>query len=183
MTNTIPKLWKTSIVIPISKSGKSRKNHCNYRPISLLNVPLQLYEQVLKTRLVGYLKESGYFSEAQAAYRKGRSTADHLLVLQEIFYYYPYTKIGPRGAKGKQPLYFAFMDLKKAFDSVPREYLFQKLAYIGITGTLFNALKDIYSRNKARVRIGNKFSAYFEINSGVMQGSKLCPILFIFYIR
>ena len=67
------------------------------------------------------------------------------------------------------------MDLRKAFDSVPRKYLFQKLAYIGITGTLFNVLKDIYSRNKARVRIDNKFSAYFEINSGVMQGSKLGP--------
>ena len=75
------------------------------------------------------------------------------------------------------------MDLRKAFDSVPRKYLFQKLAYIGITGTLFNVLKDIYSRNKARVRFDDKFSAYFEINSGVMQGSKLGPILFIFYIN
>ena len=100
-----------------------------------------------------------------------------------MFFYYRYTKIGPKGAKGKQPLYLAFMDLRKAFDSVPRKYLFQKLAYIGITGTLFNVLKDIYSRNKARVRIDNKFSAYFEINSGVMQGSKLGPILFIFYIN
>ena len=75
------------------------------------------------------------------------------------------------------------MDLKKAFDSVPRKYLFAKLAHIGITGALFNVLMDIYTKNKARVRVGDKFSAYFEINSGVMQGSKLGPILFIFYIN
>ena len=75
------------------------------------------------------------------------------------------------------------MDLRKAFDSVPRKYLFQKLAHIGITGKLFNVLKNIYTKNKARVRIEDKFSAYFDINSGVMQGSKLDPILFIFYIN
>ena len=180
---TVPQVFKQSIIRPFLKPGKDPTKRGNYRPISLLNVPLKLYEQVIKTRLVGYLEESRYFSQAQAAYRKGRSTTDHLLVLQEIFFYYRYTKTGPRGAKGKQPLYLAFMDLRKAFDSVPRKYLFQKLAYIGITGTLFNVLKDIYSRNKARVRIDNKFSAYFEINSGVMQGSKLGPILFIFYIN
>ena len=179
----VPDTFKQSIIRPFLKPGKDPTKRGNYRPISLLNVPLKLYEQVIKTRLVRYLEESCYFSQAQAAYRKGRSTADHLLVLQELFFYYRYTKIGPKGAKGKQPLYLAFMDLRKAFDSVPRKYLFQKLAYIGITGTLFNVLKDIYSRNKARVRIDNKFSAYFEINSGVMQGSKLGPILFIFYIN
>ena len=48
---------------------------------------------------------------------------------------------------------------------------------------MFNILKDLYTKNKARVRVGQKFSAYFEINSGVMQGSKLGPILFIFYIN
>ena len=61
--------------------------------------------------------------------------------------------------------------------------MFGKLELIGIRGKLLNVLKDIYSKNRARVRICNRFSAYFEINSGVMQGSKLGPILFIFYIN
>ena len=74
------------------------------------------------------------------------------------------------------------MDLRKAFDSVPRWLLFEKLYYIGVRGKLLNVLKDLYTKNKARIRIGQKFS-YFEINSGVMQGSKLGPILFIFFIN
>ena len=104
-------------------------------------------------------------------------------MLQELFFHYRYSKTGPRGGKGKQPLYFAFMDIEKAFDSVPRKRMFGKLEITGIKGKLLNVLIDIYTKNRARVKICNSFSAYFEINSGVMQGSKLGPILFIFYIN
>ena len=179
---TVPDSFKQSIIRPFLKPGKNPCKRGNYRPISLLNVPMKLYEQIIKYRLLAYLEDSCYFSKAQAAYRKNRSTSDHLLVIQELFFYYRYTKIGPRGAIGKQPLYLAFMDIKKAFDSVPRERMFRKIELVGIRGKLLNVLRDIYTKNRARVRIGNSFSAYFEINSGVMQGSKLGPILFIFYI-
>ena len=130
---------------------------------------MKLYEQIIKYRLLTYLENSCYFSKAQAAYRKNRSTSDHLLVLQELFYYYRYTKNGPRGGKGRQPLYLAFMDIKKAFDSVPRKRMFRKIELIGIRGKLLNVLKDIYSKNRARVRIGNKFLAYFEKNNARKQ--------------
>ena len=76
----VPDTFKQSIIRPFLKPGKDPTKRGNYRSISLLNVPLKLYEQVIKSRLVGYLEESCYFSQAQAAYRKGRSTADHLLV-------------------------------------------------------------------------------------------------------
>ena len=102
---TVPEKFKQSIIRPFLKPGKNPCERGNYRPISLLNVPLKLYEQIIKKRLLGCLENSCFFSIAQAAYRKGRSTSDHLLVVQEIFYYYRYSKKGPRGAIGKQPLY------------------------------------------------------------------------------
>jgi len=43
---------------------------------------------------------------------------------------------------------------------------------------MFRVIKDIYSNNRARVLIGLNLSPAFDILSGVLQGSKLGPILF-----
>ena len=124
------------------------------------------------------MEKNNFFSDGQAAYRKGRSTADHLLVVQEVFYHYRYTKEGLGKTKGKRPLYFALMDLRKAFDTVERQRLFRKLRGTGIRGKMARVIEDLYKGNRARIRIGEYLSEEFSINSGVMQGSKLGPILF-----
>ena len=144
---------------------------------------MKIYEQVIKSRLVAILEKSNYFSNFQAAYRKRRSTCDHLLAVQEIFLHYRFNKIGPRGGIGKQLLYLCFMDLKKAFDMVPRHILFAKLKSIGVDGKILNIIKDLYDNNEAVVRVGDYISDPFTIETGVMQGSKLGPILFLIYIN
>ena len=179
---TVPAQFKESIIRPFLKPGKNPRKRENYRPVSLLNVFMKLYEQIIKERLVKVLEKISFFSDFQAGYRKYRSTVDHILVIQEMFYHYRYSKLGPKGATGKQPLYLVFLDLKKAFDSVPRFLLIQKLRHIGLPEKFVNVIDDLYTKNKARVRIEGHMSDYFEINSGVMQGSKLGPILFILFI-
>ena len=82
----VPVDFKESIIRPFFKPGKNPCKRENYRPISLLNVSMKLYEQVIKHRLVQFLEASSFFSKAQAAYRVGCSTVDNLLVLQEIFF-------------------------------------------------------------------------------------------------
>ena len=144
---------------------------------------MKVYEQIIKDRLVTMLEKRNFFTELQAAYRKGRSTVDHILVLQEIFYHYRYTRKGSKQRWKKKALYYAFMDLRKAFDTVPRRKLFQKLRRAGVTGNMLAVIKDLYSNNRATVRIGNFESEYFWINSGVMQGSKLGTILFNIFIN
>ena len=87
---------------------------------------MKLYEELIKRGLVKKLENEGLLSSAQAAYRKNLSTCDNLLVLQELIFHYRFVKRGPRGGM-KVLLYLCFLDLSKAFDTVPRELLFQKL--------------------------------------------------------
>ena len=141
---------------------------------------MKVYEQMIKNRLVPVLEERNCFSPAQAAYRKGRSTVDHLFVLQELFFHYRYAG---RHWDRRRRLNLCFLDLRKAFDSVPRKRLFYKLRTLGLEGKMLRVIQDLFTSNPALVRIGEFKSNTFEINSGVMQGSKLGPILFSLFIN
>ena len=114
--------------------------------------------------------------------RISMSTADHIFVLQELIFQYRFCKTGPRGGS-KPPLYVIFMDLRKAFDTVCRYLMLRKLYSLGVTGKMFRVIKDLYSDNIANVLIQNNLSRAFKIKSGVMQGSKLGPILFNIFIN
>ena len=65
-------------------------------------------------------------------------------------------------------LYWCFMDLKKAFDKIPRELLFKKLYKFGIRGKIFRVIRDIYTNIKAKVLIDGYLSPVFNIQFGVM---------------
>ena len=80
------------------------------------------------------LESEFLISSVQAAYRPGKSTSDHLFVLQELFLEYRFNKVGKRGGRNKKPLYLCFTDLEKAFDKVQRNLMFENLYKIGVTG-------------------------------------------------
>ena len=174
---------KESILRPFLKAKeKDPTDPKHYRPIALLSTIRKVYEQIIKTSLQRVLEESNFFSTAQAAYRHGHSVCDHLLVLQEIFYHYRYFKKENQLCK-KHPLYLCFLDLRKAFDTVVRQLLLAKLATIGVSGKMYRVIKDLFTETRAAVRIGEYVSPKFHIKSGVLQGSKLGPLLFIIFIN
>ena len=93
-----------------------------------MNTTLKIYEGIIHKRLVNFLEGKQWFSKYQAAYRKSRSTVDQIFVLQELFLEYRINKTTRNGTPKKLPLYWCFMDLKKAFDTVLRGLLFLPLA-------------------------------------------------------
>ena len=80
--------------------------------------------------------------------------------------------------KKKKRIFGCFVDFSKAFDSIPRHTLFEKLLKCRVTGKFYECLVNLYTRNTACVKMGKHITEFFDINQGVKQGCILSPLLF-----
>jgi len=75
--------------------------------------------------------------------------------------------------------YFGFVDLKKAFDRLPREVLLWAMCKLGVEEWLISAVMSMYTGAKTVVRTDYGNSSSFEVKVGMYQGSALSPLLFV----
>ena len=99
----------------------------------------------------------------------GRRTSDALLIPNNFIEYYC--------KKNSQHIFGCFVDFSIAFDSVPRNTLFQKLLNFNINGKFYDSLTHIYTNDTSCVKIGDNITQTFITNQGVEQGCILSPIL------
>ena len=83
----------------------------------------------------------------------------------------------------KKRLYCAFIDYRKAFDSVNRVALWRRPLCHNIDGKIFKVIFNIYDNAKSCVKAGGNMSMFFRSMSGVRQGENLSPILFSLFLN
>ena len=76
-----------------------------------------------------------------------------------------------------------FLDLRKAFDTVDKSILLNKLHHYGIRGTALEWFNSYLSNRCQMVKISDTTSSKLPITIGVPQGSILGPLLFILYLN
>ncbi|UYV78012.1 hypothetical protein LAZ67_15003191 [Cordylochernes scorpioides] len=172
-TEKYPQLWTNSIVHPIYKSG-DKNNPTNYRGIALCSNISKLFTTILRNRLNNWIEKRMIILENQAGFRKNRSCTDHIILLNSLI------QLSLRRKRGK--LYVFFVDLTKAFDTVPHDLLWQKLHKMGISNKFVMLIKNFYQEAKITIRWKGQYSNNVKINSGVLQGESLSPLLFILYM-
>ena len=75
-----------------------------------------------------------------------------------------------------------FIDLVKAFDTVPREALFAILRRFGLPDHFVNIAIQLHENAKIKVKVGSVDSD-LESSIGVRQGSCEGPVLFLFIMQ
>ena len=146
----------------------------NYRPVSLLSVPSKILEAEINDRLVQHvLKDNQLITDKQWAYRRGFSTELLLVHLTEIW---------RMAVDLDNVVAVAFVDFKKAFDSVSHEILLRKLEVnFGITGGLLEWIKSYLSERMQFTVLTGVASDLLPVTAGIPQGSVLGQTLFTLY--
>ena len=170
-----PAAWKKTLIYPIHKSGQLNiRDPLSYRGISLQSTVLKLYTHILNQRLSSWLEENNILSDLQNGFRPQRSCQDHMLSLYNI--------VLNRRLSGNDT-FCCFVDFRKAFDSVSRGRLWDKLSQYGINGPFLSSIQSLYDDYQCCVEVNRYCTPWFEVNNGVKQGCLLSPSLFNLYIN
>ena len=144
-------------------------NCSNYRGIKLLSHTMKLWERVIAQRL----KDIVSISDGQFGFKSGVGTTDAIFVIRTLCEKY---------REGNKPLDMVFVDLEKAYGTVPREVLWRCMRKQNIPEGYIRLVQDMYQGATTRVKSKRGMSEHFEVEIGLHQGSALSPFLFIMLV-
>jgi hypothetical protein len=172
----LPKAWLRAFIRPLHKSGKDATLPSSHRPIWLTSVIAKLAEKMVQMRLLFYTMEHPLtrVHRAQAGGMLDRDCSEHLAA---------HTAFLQQATERGLHSVVLYLDMKGAFDRVPRRRLLQRLAKKKIIPRkLLRWLAAFLSEREINVNTEGCTSTSREILTGVAQGSVLGPTLYILYL-
>jgi hypothetical protein len=165
----IPPEWKRGLIALIPK--KDNPDPLDYRPIALLSHMAKFMELAVKAYLEEEFNAEKLIAVYQMGFRVGRGTEEASLTLMAI---------DEICRQQKKPLIAIFLDIKKAYDSVPAKVMAASLQRMGIHSRLIRFLFEWISGHERKLMMpGNDGEkAWLKLLVGVPQGSILAPFLF-----
>ena len=172
-TGYVPKCWKIKRLSPVHK-GDVKTDPSNFRPISILPIPMKIFEKIVHDQVSTFIKENTFLNDRQSGFRKLFSTTTAVLDVSENIL----EQLDKNNFVGA-----VLIDLKKAFDTVDHKILLKKLWCYGFQNQSFDWFESYLTDRQQLTLVNNIMSDLLhEDVYGVPQGSVLGPLLFLLYI-
>lgn len=168
-----PDKLKKAIVIPIFKGG-NRKDPDHYRAVSILSNVSKIFERLIYEKILSFSDKYKLIENNQYGFKKNSSTNDAIGKLIHSI----------NSAKDKKLLSLClFLDLSKAFDTIPHELLLKKLNKMGIRGLAEKLIRSYLSNRSQITKVNDSLSDEGKLDVGLPQGTILSPVLFNLYVN
>lgn len=170
----VPDKFRTAIVCPVHKKGP-KTEPTNKRPVSLTVVACKLLESIICKAIYENADKQGLLTNAQYAYRPGRSTTLQLLLDTQFDWAEHFNR--------SSRFDVVYLDFKSAFERVTHSKLLKILPNFGVGDLLVKWISDFLRDRTFRVRVNGKYSNTARATSGCPQGTILGPLMYILYIN
>lgn len=174
-----PQFLTSGITYLLPKTTTPSADPARYRPITCLPTLYKLLTATIADKIYQHLQKNNLLDEEQKGCRKGSRGCKEQLILDSV--------VTGNARKSKNNLYTAYVDYKKAFDSVPHSWLLETLKLHKIDRHIVTFLQHVttmwnttltYNANGEQIQAG-----HVQIKRGIFQGDALSPLWFCLAVR
>jgi len=140
----------------------------------LINNIIKILSKLVATRILRYFNDNNIIRPEQYGFRSRKECISLFISIREICL---------RRHFSNRDTYIAFLDLKKAYDTVPTYNILNKIECLGIRDKCLKFIENLYFSFKVFVKIDSQFSKAFRIKKSIPQGCPLSSILFNLFIN
>ena len=171
--NTIPEWMTKGKTTLIFKTGEQNQAK-NYRPITCLPTMYKLLTLMMTERVYQHVTENRILPFEQKGCTKKARGSKELLMLDK--------NIMELAKKQKRDISFLWIDYKKAYDSVPHEWIKKILTMYKIDPIICNFVKTTMKSWKLAISLPNEKETIeleeCKIKRGIFQGDSFSPLIF-----
>ena len=152
----MPEEWKKSEIVPIYKQKGDPLECGNFRGIKLLEHGMTMFEKIVERRPRKLIT----VNNMQFGFGPGKGTTDAVFIIQ----------LQEKHIEVHKVLFFTFVDLEKAYDSVPMDLVYWCLRRRGVPENLVRLVEATYHGASTVVRTTHGTTDEFPMKVGLYQG-------------
>ena len=139
----VPEEWNNIYIMSLFKGKGSALDSGNYRRLKLTDQVLNVVERVIEK----IMRECIIIDDMQFGFMPWRGVTDAIFIVRQL---------PEKDLNKNKNLYFAFIDLEKAFDRVPRKVLWWTMRVVGVPEWII--VQSMYYGAKTKVRVNGSYS-------------------------